>query len=147
MRPLRQTIGRKTSYSSINGILLMLYLFVSVNDIVLVPFGMLWLKNVLLFFLFLGLLIKQNFGRNKYFSYLLIAGFLFVASFTIAASYGNNFNYALPENLGLFVALIMPLIVLNWINVNPIKIFRISYVFLWSIIFATLHKILFILYL
>ena len=136
----------KFDMSSINESLLMLYLFISVNDILLLPFGILWVKSAILFYLFIGLFIKPNFKRNEYFTYLFIAGFLFIISFAVAAIYGNNFDYALSENLGLLTTLIVPIIVLNWININPEKIVRIAKVFLWAILFATLHKIFYVIY-
>lgn len=147
VQPSKQITHMKVSFLSISKTLLMLYLFIAVNDIVSVPFGMLWLKDVLLFFVFLGLLIKPNFKFNEYLTYIFIASSLFIVSFTVAVSYGNNLDYALTENLGLFVALIVPLIVLDWVNADPEKIIKISKCFLWAMLFATLHKILFILFL
>lgn len=146
MQSTLQLPSRKVKYSSINGMLLMLYLFVSVNDLVLLPFGMLWFKSAILFLLLFGMFIRPRFRLNEYLSYLFIAGLLFVVSFTVAASYGNNLDYATSENLGLLITLIVPIIVLNWTNVNPEQILTISKVFLWAIIFATIHKIFFVIY-
>jgi hypothetical protein len=136
----------KVRFSSINKTLLMLFLFVAVNDLVLVPFGILWIKNMLVFLLFFCLHIKLKLRFTEYFTYLFVVASLFVISFSVAASYSNNLNYAASENFALLITFIVPIIVLNWINVDPNKIVGVLNVFLWAILFATLYKILFVIY-
>jgi len=124
----------------------MLYLFVAVNDLILLPFGMLWIKKTILFLLLFDLFIKPKFKHNEYLTYLFTAGLLFIVSFFVATLYGNKLSYSTSENLGLLITLIVPMIVLNWINVSPRRIVKLLKIFLWAILFASIHKILFVFY-
>ncbi len=143
----KQQITQSTiDFSSINSTLLMLFIFIAVNDVVLLPFGILWIKNMLVILLFFGLHIKLKLKPKKYFPYIFIVASLFIIGFAVAVIYNNNLNYAASENISLLITFIVPIIVLNWINVDSNKIVRLLNVFLWAILFATLYKILFVTY-
>ena len=146
VQSLYQTSRAKSYFSSINMTLSMLYLFIAVNDIILIPLDVVWLKSVILIILFFNSLVNPIFERNEYLTYIFIVGFLLLTSSAVLTIYGNNVEYALAENLGLIVTIVVPLIVLNLINSNPVKINKIANVFLWAIIFATLHKIGYVVY-
>ena len=78
--------------------------------------------------------------------YLSILIGLFFVSFAVAIIYQNNLDYAAQENMALFVTFITPFMTLLFINRNNIMAIHISMIFLWAIVFATLHKIIYIIY-
>lgn len=123
---------------------LFIYIFVAVNDIILIPIGGLWVKNVLLiinlFFYF-----RLN-NKDLHYLYIFWTCILFFLSFLIALIGGNNTGNALNDNLSLLITLVLPLLVIVWINNDKEKMKRLSFLFLYAILFATVHKILFSLY-
>ena len=133
-------------FSSVISAIVMLYLFVAVNDIVLLPFGLLWIKNTLFFLMFFGVSMSCGVKSRQYLAYMFIVGFLFIYSFAVSIFYDNDLDYIFQENLSLLIALVVPLLVLSWVGVDHEKIKKISQVFLWAIVFATFHKVLFVIY-
>lgn len=130
-----------------NQVLLMLYLFISVNDLLLLPLGALWFKYLILFLVVITLFVGKLLRSKATLFYGFILTSFFLISSIVAFTYSNNIDYAYAENLSLLTALVTPVIVFNWINDNPIKIISISEFFLWSILFATLYKIFYVVYL
>ena len=138
-------ISRSIKSASIINTLLILYLFISVNDIILIPFGILWLKSLILFILFLWLFVNARIKRVEFNKYLFIVGFLCSVSFFVTVFYGNSLVHAVSEDLALFATFAVPLfVVINYIGNNPKKILRLAHVFMVAILVATVHKIIFV---
>lgn len=142
-----ERVAKKPLFKSINESLFLLYLFVSVNDIFLLPFGFLWIKNALLVFLSIGVLIQLPFKRIEYSIYLFIVSLLFLVSISVSAIYQNIFDYVVQESFALLVTLIVPILMLAFINTNIRLIVNIATVFMFAIFFATVHKLLYVIYL
>ena len=141
---LREEDRKKTLLVSLSEILFLFYLFFSVNDILLLPLGVLWIKNVLLALLAIILFLSLGFKYLGHILYLAILTGLFFVSFTVAVIYGNNLDYAAQENMALFVTFITPFMMLLFVNRNIKMAIHISIIFLWAIVFATVHKIIYI---
>lgn len=125
--------------------LLFAYLFISVNDIILYSYKILWLKNIAL----VSLLLWYLFGSKNFHKidalYVTLVFFGFVNYLFVAIVYGNDFDYIAIENIGVFVTFVVPVVVVKWIGDNQLKIIKIINVFLWAILFATLYKVIYVL--
>ena len=126
--------------------LLCICIFISVNDIILIPFGILWLKTILLFLLFVEFLVNPRVKKLYFVTYLILAPMWFITSFYITNFLGNNLSFAIDELQALLVVILLPLIVINRINKNPKNLALFAATFLWAILIATMHKIFFVFY-
>lgn len=126
--------------------LLCICIFISVNDIVLIPFGISWLKTILLFLLFVEFLVNPRVKKLYFVTYLILAPMWFITSFYITNFLGNNLSFAIDELQALLVVILLPLIVINRINKNPKNLALFAATFLWAILIATMHKIFFVFY-